>query len=67
MVACGFTGVEDEFTGGRNRNFFSAYSPNPNPEEMLRGLGAGVTPLEAPFDPESGAYEFRHHEHERGK
>ena len=40
MVACGFTGVEDEFTGGRNRNFFSAYSPNPNPEEMLHGLGA---------------------------
>jgi 2-methylcitrate dehydratase PrpD len=39
MVASGFTGVEDEFTGARNRNFFSAYSPDPKPEEMLRGLG----------------------------
>lgn len=25
-------------------------------EEMLRGLGARLTPVEAPFDPESGAY-----------
>lgn len=25
-------------------------------EEMLRGLGARVTPIEAPFDPEGGAY-----------
>jgi urease accessory protein len=25
-------------------------------EDMLRGLGAVLTPLEAPFDPESGAY-----------
>ena len=24
-------------------------------EEMLRGLGAHVAPLEAPFDPETGA------------
>lgn len=39
MAACGFTGVEDTFTGKRNRNFFSAFSPNPNPEEMTRGLG----------------------------
>ena len=29
-------------------------------EDMLRGLGAGVTPIEAPFDPESGAYDHRH-------
>ena len=40
MVACGFTGVEDEFSGGRNRNFFSAFSPDPSPEEMVRGLGS---------------------------
>jgi urease accessory protein len=30
-------------------------------EDMLRGLGAGVTPIEAPFDPEGGAYEHGHH------
>ena len=28
-------------------------------EEMLRGLGAVVTPVDAPFDPEPGAY---HHD-----
>jgi urease accessory protein len=33
---------------------------------MLDGLGALVTAIEAPFDPESGAYGVRHHEHERG-
>ena len=33
---------------------------------MLEGLGALVTAIEAPFDPESGAYDDRHHEHERG-
>ncbi len=32
-------------------------------EDMLRGLGAQVSPLEAPFEPEGGAY--RHH-HELG-
>jgi len=37
-------------------------------EDMLRGLGATLTPVEAPFDPESGAYTPReahghHHEH----
>jgi urease accessory protein len=32
---------------------------------MLEGLGAQVTAIEAPFDPESGAYD-RHHETERG-
>jgi urease accessory protein len=31
-------------------------------EEMLRGLGAEVTSVEAPFDPEGGAY-HRHNEH----
>ena len=32
---------------------------------MLERLGAQVTEIEAPFDPESGAYD-RHHETERG-
>jgi urease accessory protein len=36
-------------------------------EEMLRGLGAELVPVEAPFDPESGAYAPRdahgHHHH----
>jgi urease accessory protein len=30
-------------------------------EEMLRGLGARLTPVEAPFDPEHGAYAHHHH------
>jgi len=30
---------------------------------MLRGLGASVTPLRAPFEPESGAYAAGHHAH----
>jgi urease accessory protein len=29
-------------------------------EEMLRGLGARLTPVEAPFDPEPGAYSHGH-------
>ncbi len=29
-------------------------------EAMLRGLGATLTPLEAPFDPEQGAYTHGH-------
>jgi urease accessory protein len=33
--------------------------------EMLERLGAQVSAIEAAFDPESGAYDFRH-EHERG-
>jgi urease accessory protein len=32
-------------------------------EEMLRGLGAHLTPIEAPFDPEAGAYPSPHHDH----
>jgi len=36
-------------------------------EDMLRGLGATLTPVDAPFDPESGAYAPReahgHHHH----
>jgi urease accessory protein len=35
-------------------------------EEMLRGLGATLTVLDAPFDPESGAYHDRHHGHDHG-
>ena len=34
-------------------------------EDMLRGLGARLTPIEAPFDPESGAY-GHHHDDEHG-
>ena len=37
MVARGFTGVEDVFSG--ERNFFYAYSPKPRPREMVRNLG----------------------------
>ena len=33
-------------------------------EDMLRGLGARLTPIEAPFDPERGAYHGAHH-HDR--
>jgi urease accessory protein len=35
-------------------------------EDMLRGLGARLTSIEAPFDPERGAYEHGHtgeHDH----
>ncbi len=32
-------------------------------EEMIAGLGATVTHVEAPFDPEAGAYARGHHRH----
>ncbi len=35
-------------------------------EDMLRGLGARLTPIEAPFDPEHGAYGQQHHDHGDG-
>jgi urease accessory protein len=36
-------------------------------EEMLRGLGARLSVLDAPFDPEHGAYDHRHgHGHDHG-
>jgi urease accessory protein len=35
-------------------------------EAMVRGLGARVIEIEAPFDPEGGAYEGGGHEHEHG-
>ncbi|MEO1703500.1 MAG: urease accessory protein UreE [Pseudomonadota bacterium] len=32
--------------------------------DMLQGLGATITEIEAPFDPEGGAYgDHRHHDH----
>ena len=30
---------------------------------MLRGLGAHLTPIEAPFEPDHGAYGHHHHHH----
>ena len=33
-------------------------------EAMLRGLGAQLTHIEAPFDPETGAYDHNGHDHE---
>ncbi|RFB79197.1 urease accessory protein UreE [Methylovirgula sp. 4M-Z18] len=35
-------------------------------EEMLKGLGAKVVAIEAPFDPEGGAYAGGHDDHEHG-
>ena len=39
-------------------------------EDMLRGLGARLTPVDAPFDPERGAYDHHHghgdHHHHGG-
>jgi urease accessory protein len=35
-------------------------------EEMLRGLGARLAPVEAPFDPEHGAYDHHTHGHGHG-
>ena len=32
-------------------------------EDMVRGLGASVAHIEAPFDPEGGAYAGGHHHH----
>jgi urease accessory protein len=34
-------------------------------EDMLRGLGAKLAPIEAPFDPEQGAYAHGQHQHGR--
>jgi urease accessory protein len=35
-------------------------------EDMLRGLGAHLTPLDAPFDPEPAASHEHHHGHSHG-
>lgn len=37
MVAAGFTGVDDVFSG--ERNFFEAYAANANPDALIEGLG----------------------------
>jgi 2-methylcitrate dehydratase PrpD len=37
MVAAGFTGVDDVFSG--ERNFFQAYGAEPDPEKLADGLG----------------------------
>ena len=37
MVAHGFTGVDDVFAG--ERNFFEAYAPEPDPSQLVEGLG----------------------------
>ena len=37
MIAAGFTGVDDVFSG--ERNFFDAFAPNPMPDALLEGLG----------------------------
>jgi len=38
LVASGWTGVEDVFSG--EKNYFSAYSDKPDPEAFTRGLGS---------------------------
>src|SRR5204862_8108227 len=61
MVAHGFTGVDDVFSG--ERNFFAAYGRSPDPEEPARDLGeryeimnadikrwAVGSPIQAPLD-----------------
>jgi urease accessory protein len=35
-------------------------------EEMVKGLGARVSPVEAPFDPEPGARQGLSHDHDHG-
>jgi urease accessory protein len=35
-------------------------------EAMLRGLGATLSPVEAPFNPEHGAYDHHGHDHSHG-
>jgi 2-methylcitrate dehydratase PrpD len=61
MVAHGFSGVEDVFSG--ERSFFVAYGRSPRPEELVRGLGEDYeilrtnikrwsvgSPIQAPLD-----------------
>lgn len=45
MVASGFTGVDDVLSG--YNNFFSAFSNDPRPEELVEGLGERYEILEA--------------------
>src|SRR2546427_160166 len=61
MVAHGFTGVDDVFSG--DRNFFAVYGRAPDPGELARGLGESYeimnadikrwsvgSPIQAPLD-----------------
>ena len=61
LVQAGFTGVDDVFVGPRN--FYSTYSTEPKPEEMVAGLGERFeviqtnikkwtvgSPIQAPLD-----------------
>lgn len=61
MVQAGFTGVDDVFTGPRN--YFVAYSENPEPEKLIEALGSRYeimltnikkwsvgSPIQAPLD-----------------
>jgi 2-methylcitrate dehydratase PrpD len=61
MVAHGFSGVEDVFSG--ERSFFAAYGRSPRPDELVRGLGEDYeilhtnikrwsvgSPIQAPLD-----------------
>jgi urease accessory protein len=43
---------------------FLRLAPDHVLEEMLRKLGATVTAMEAPFEPEAGAYAGGHHRHD---
>ncbi|MBI4488072.1 MAG: MmgE/PrpD family protein [Deltaproteobacteria bacterium] len=38
LVQCGFTGTDDVFEG--EKNFLSAYSPSPDPGQLVEGLGS---------------------------
>ncbi|MEK7210759.1 MAG: MmgE/PrpD family protein [Candidatus Binatota bacterium] len=38
LVQCGFTGMADAFEG--EKNFLAAYSPSPEPQKLLEGLGS---------------------------
>jgi 2-methylcitrate dehydratase PrpD len=38
LVQCGFTGMADVFEG--EKNFLAAYSPSPDPQKLLDGLGS---------------------------
>ena len=38
LVQCGFTGMADVFEG--EKNFLAAYSPSPEPQKLLEGLGS---------------------------
>lgn len=45
-------------------NGYVRLAPDHVLEEMLKGLGAKVSAIEAPFEPEAGAYAGGHHQHD---